>query len=157
MDIFFIGILILVLAGILQLFVKNQNWKLNIISVSSVLSAILVVYNSIKIFFDGGYVRYFNFSSVFNQNLAFALDNISAFFAIIISVMSTLAIIYSKGYLKPYIEKGKGISAHCLFLMLLTASMLGVVSCQNALMFLIIWEIMSLSSFFLVIFEHEKK
>ena len=40
---------------------------------------------------------------------------------------------------------------------MLIASMLLVVTCQNALMFLICWEIMSLSSFFLVIFENEKK
>jgi formate hydrogenlyase subunit 3/multisubunit Na+/H+ antiporter MnhD subunit len=35
--------------------------------------------------------------------------------------------------------------------------MLLVVTCQNALVFLISWEIMSLSSFFLVVFESEKK
>ena len=35
--------------------------------------------------------------------------------------------------------------------------MLAVVTCQNAFMFLICWEVMSLSSFFLVIFENEKK
>ena len=62
-------------------------------------------------------------------------------FAIIIAIMSTLAIIYSNGYLKPYIEKGKNVTAHCLFLIMLMASMLGVVACQNALMFLIIWEL----------------
>ncbi len=41
--------------------------------------------------------------------------------------------------------------------MLLLASMLGVVTVQNGLFFLIVWELMSLSSFFLVIFEGEKK
>ena len=157
METFFIGILILVFAAILQLFFKNQNLKLNIISIASVLSAICVVFNSIKIFLQGACSPTFSFSLIFNNNLTFVFDNISAFFAIIISVMSALAIIYARGYLKPYIEKGKGVGSHCLFLMLLVASMLGVVSCQNALMFLIIWEVMSLSSFFLVIFENEKK
>ena len=64
--------------------------------------------------------------------------------------------VYSNGYLKPYLES-KNMNSHLVFLPMLIASMLSVVTCQNALMFLICWEIMSLSSFFLVIFEHEKK
>jgi len=71
--------------------------------------------------------------------------------------MSCLGIFYANGYLKPYIEKNKNITAHLFFLTVLVASMLLVVTCQNALMFLVCWEIMSLSSFFLVIFENEKK
>ncbi|MBD5402307.1 hydrogenase [bacterium] len=69
--------------------------------------------------------------------------------------MNVVSIIYAKGYLKAYADKS--IDAHLIFFQLLVASMLAVVSCQNAIMFLICWEIMSLSSFFLVIFENEKK
>lgn len=71
--------------------------------------------------------------------------------------MSFLATIYANGYMKHYLNKGMNISSHCLFLVLLIASMLSVVTVQNALMFLIVWEIMSLSSAFLVIFEDNKK
>ncbi|MBQ7286483.1 MAG: hypothetical protein IJW73_01845 [Candidatus Gastranaerophilales bacterium] len=96
METFFIGILILVFAAILQLFFKNQNLKLNIISIASVLSAICVVFNSIKIFLQGACSPTFSFSLIFNNNLNFVLDNISAFFALIISVMSALSIIYAR-------------------------------------------------------------
>ena len=64
MEIFFIGILILIFAAIMQLFFKNQYAKLNLISVSSVLSALCVVYNSIKIFLEGSYAKTFPFSSI---------------------------------------------------------------------------------------------
>ena len=71
--------------------------------------------------------------------------------------MSFIGVIYANGYLKPYINKNKNLSSHCFFLMILIASMLGVTIARNGLFFLILWEIMSLSSFFLVIFEGEKK
>ncbi len=87
----------------------------------------------------------------------FVIDPLSAFFICVIAVMSISSIIYANGYLKPYIQNGKKIGAHMLFAIALIFSMFAVVTCQNGLMFLICWEIMSLSSFFLVIFENEKK
>ena len=156
MDIFFVGILVLVLGAISQLFVKKQENKLKLNSVASLISAFFVAFASIKTFVFGTMQKTFQFGSIF-QDVTFSLDNISAFFALIIAIMSTLAIFYSNGYLLPYIKKGKDVSAHSFFLLMLVASMLGVVSCQNALMFLIVWELMSLSSFFLVIFENEEK
>lgn len=156
MNFYFIGIAILILGAIFSLFIKNPSTKLKTISAFSAIGAINVIIASIKTFLYGLSDVTFEFGSIF-QTVRFSLDNISAFFALIIAIMSTLAIIYSNGYLKSYIEKGKNITAHCLFLILLMASMLGVVVCQNALMFLIIWELMSLSSFFLVIFEYEQK
>ncbi|HAO20541.1 MAG TPA: hypothetical protein DCQ37_08785, partial [Desulfobacteraceae bacterium] len=50
----------------------------------------------------------------------------------------------------------KALGAHFLFFSLLIASMLLTVTFHHALAFLIAWEIMSLSSFFLLTFEHEK-
>ena len=51
----------------------------------------------------------------------------------------------------------KDISAHYFFFNLFVASMILVVTVQNILFFLICWEIMSLSSFFLLLFDSEKK
>lgn len=101
-------------------------------------------------------VKTFDFNSLFGP-VDFVLDPLSAFFAIIILIMGLLALVYAKGYLKPYLDKGKSINSHIVFYVTLILSMLAVVTCQNALGFLICWEIMSLSSFFLVIFESEKK
>ena len=90
-------------------------------------------------------------------NVDFIIDPLTAFFLIVISIMSFLGVLYANGYMKPYLNKGMNVSSHCFFLMMLIASMTMVVTVQNALFFLIVWEIMSLSSFFLVIFEGEKK
>ncbi len=156
MNNYFLGIAILFFSTILTLFVKSSKQKLRIISIGAVLASFFTVYNAVDVMLSGTQEIVINLGSFF-QNLRFAIDKLSAFFIIFISIMTTLAIIYANGYLKPYIEKGKDITTHCIFLPMLLISMLGVVVCQNALMFLVVWELMSLSSFFLVIFENNKK
>lgn len=87
----------------------------------------------------------------------FQLDPLSAFFIFFISVGGLLAGIYSLGYMKLYQHDMRASFATYYFFMgLLIAAMLLVVLVQNALLFLIVWEIMSLASFFLVSFEHQK-
>ncbi len=129
-----------------------------ILSIIAVLTAgFYLIPQAIKVLFTGYTVtNTLKTNGIFND-INFVIDSLSAFFIIIILIIGFLALIYSKGYLKPYIEKGKSIVSHYIFFTGLIFSMLGVVTCQNALAFLIIWEIMSLSSFFLVIFENEKK
>jgi hydrogenase-4 component B len=84
------------------------------------------------------------------------LDPLSAFFVITISIVCAMAALYGAGYLKSYSNK-KNMGAAWCFYNLLFASMLLVVIAKNGILFLIAWEIMSISSFFLVMFEHEKK
>ncbi|MGN0192554.1 MAG: proton-conducting transporter membrane subunit [Candidatus Gastranaerophilaceae bacterium] len=89
-------------------------------------------------------------------NVPLRFDALSAFFAIIVAVTGFLATVYAKGYLQPYIDKNKSVGSHLLFFNSLICAMFLVVLVQNALFFLISWEIMSISSLFLVAFESEK-
>lgn len=84
-----------------------------------------------------------------------ALDPLSAFFALPILVITALAAIYGIGYLQSYQDK-KSLGPAWFFYNVLTASMLLVVTARNGVLFLIAWEVMALSSFFLVTFEDEK-
>jgi len=84
------------------------------------------------------------------------LDPLAAFFALIIGLGGLSAAVYSPAYMKMYRDGRSSLSGYYLFLGILTAAMLLVVTVQNALLFLVVWEIMSLSSFFLVGFEREK-
>ena len=156
MENFFTGIIIIIFGAFISLFLKNQNHKIKLTSISAVIGAVFTIVSAIKALSGTLEAYSFYLGPVF-QNVAISLDNLSAFFVIFISLMSALAIVYANGYLKKYIDNKKDISAHCLFFNLLIASMLLVVSAKNALWFLVVWEIMSLSSFFLVIFENDKK
>lgn len=91
--------------------------------------------------------------------LSIEIDQLSAFFILVINLTVFTGIIYAKGYLQPYLHKKSKteMAWHFFNFIWLHISMLLVVSIRDALPFLMIWEIMSMSSFFLVIFETEKQ
>jgi hydrogenase-4 component B len=84
------------------------------------------------------------------------LDGLSAFFLLPILGLGALSAIYGLGYLRPYRER-KSLAASWFQFNILVASMIMVVLARNALLFLVAWEVMALSSFFLVAFENEKR
>lgn len=84
------------------------------------------------------------------------LDALSAFFLIPIFGLSALTAIYGDEYLAAWRGK-KSLGASWFFFNLLVASMAMVVLARNAVLFLVAWELMALTSFFLVTFEDEKQ
>ncbi len=108
-------------------------------------------------------VNFNNFNSVFSLiwpvpygAFSIALDTLGALFLFPIFILSGLAALYGLEYLRHYYGK-KNIGSAWFFFSLLVASMVLVVIARNAILFLLAWEAMSVSSFFLVLFEGEKK
>jgi len=93
------------------------------------------------------------------DSFVFIIDRLSAFFIIVINITVFTGFLYARGYLSPYAQSSKGLSfsIHYFSYLWLCLSMLMVVMLRSGLYFLIAWEIMALSSFFLVIFEAEKR
>ena len=83
------------------------------------------------------------------------MDGLSAFMVGVISVLGLATSIYSISYLEEYANRSLG--ALGFFNNLFIAAMILVVTVANAFYFLIFWEVMTLASYFLVIFEQEKK
>ena len=79
------------------------------------------------------------------------LDPLSAFFQVPLFLLSGLAAVYASGYFRPW--QGRNPGRFWLFYNLLVASMALVVIARNGVLFLVSWEVMSLASFFLVIFD----
>ena len=141
MNIFFIGVLLLFLGGILARFFDVKK-KIPFLSCVAFVSTVLCLTVTIPVLADSKSLSSsFSFNNIFGD-VTFVIDSLAAFFIVVISLMSFLGVIYSKGYLKKYIDDGKSIDSHLVFLSSLIASMLLVVTCQNALMFLICWELM---------------
>ena len=88
-------------------------------------------------------------------HFALQMDGLSALMVGIISVVSLAASIYSISYLGQYANRNLGLLG--FFTNLFIAMMLLVVTVANAFYFLIFWEMMTLASYFLVVFEGEKK
>ncbi len=86
------------------------------------------------------------------------MDPLSALFVVIIALGAIAAAVYSLGYLRRYLDDRPGahFSLHYLALMLLFFSMLGGGVVRGGYGFLICWELMTLSSFILILFEGAK-
>lgn len=88
-------------------------------------------------------------------HILFRLDPLSAILAGVIGLVGAAASLYSIEYMKEYAGKvstgGVGF-----FTNLFLGAMLLVVSSANAFYFLLFWELMTLSSYFLVIFEPDR-
>ena len=87
--------------------------------------------------------------------LAFRIDTLSAFFLIAIFAISLLAVIYSYHYMTDN-KRQSAIAVHYFFFSLLIASMALVVTADNMVSFMMSWEVMSLSSFFLVMYDYHQ-
>lgn len=92
-------------------------------------------------------------------SFSLAVDTLSAFFVLAIAAVCMLCALYGGAYMKAYLgaPDKKNLGASWFFYNVLFASMLLVVTARNGVLFLMAWEAMSLASFFLVMFEHEKQ
>ena len=83
------------------------------------------------------------------------LDSLSVFFGLIVSLLGFALSLYSLGYARGfYGRKNVGVLGAFFNLMLLATNL--VFLSDNAFFFLIAWELMALSAYCLVSFEHEK-
>jgi hydrogenase-4 component B len=105
-----------------------------------------------KLLHPGRYIVPFDYLNAFS--LSFNIDSLSAFFLIAIFAVSLLAALYSFHYMDKA-QDSLRTAAHYLFFGLLVASMALVVTANNLVTFILSWELMSLSSFFLVVYHYE--
>ena len=80
------------------------------------------------------------------------LDALSAFFLFLLGAASAGISIYAAGYLRP--GEGTAPGLHCLLYHVFLASMVFVLLADDGYAFMVAWESMALSSFFLVTSEH---
>ena len=87
------------------------------------------------------------------------IDSLSALFVLVISIGAIAATLYSHGYLAHYLQKKS--SAHTSFhytsLTLMSWAMLAVVSSDGGFSFLFFWELMTIASFVLILFDAERR
>lgn len=156
MNYFFIGTLLFLLGGLAAIFIK-EKFKAVVFLIFAAAAQFFILPDVFNALING---------SIFEAHLYFTepigisfirLDPLAAIFVLIISIGALLAAVYSAAYMKMYSGKKAELSTYYFFLGLMTSSMLLVVTVQNAILFLIVWEVMSISSFFLVSLENNKE
>ncbi|MBF0225506.1 MAG: hydrogenase [Desulfobacterales bacterium] len=161
MNLIFFSVCLLIVGGMSPLFLYRRFDFMKTISISFICSGCLIgvisglhsLFYPINIYITFDFFHYFKI--VFFK-IAFKMDHLSAFFTICICFISSLGAIYSFHYLN-HPEKSFRTAVSYFFYSLLTISMLGVVTANNIITFALSWELMSLASFCLVLYEYDKK
>ena len=83
------------------------------------------------------------------------LSALSAYFILALGLLAAAVSVYSFGYIRPLEGRGN-TGALAFFYNVLLLSLTLVFAAANAFFFLVAWEVMALSAFCLVVFEHEK-
>ena len=86
------------------------------------------------------------------------IDSLAAIFLLIIAIAGCATLIYSKGYLQQYLDKKSSahISMHYASLAILIVSMMLVVMSSGGFSFLLAWELMTIASFILILFDAQR-
>jgi formate hydrogenlyase subunit 3/multisubunit Na+/H+ antiporter MnhD subunit len=144
---FSLALIILALSVLYPLVFKMNESKVKILNYYMIVAFLLLVAKSITLLFGISNRELFNSSLIH-------LGNLEAFFMLIFSIVS-IAILFYSNYYSGFLNRNK-LNYYTIFTTLFLTSMLGVIVSAEAFTFLVFWEIMSLSSYFLVIHESDK-
>lgn len=147
---------IVLILGIIGLIITPQRFKpllaFSIITIISILTSI----PAISAILGKPIIDIYHLSG-FLGDITVKIDALSAWFILIINLTVINGTLFGIGYLKSYQDLKTNLAIHWVFLTLFHSSMLWVCMLEHGLAFLVAWEIMSLSSLVLVIFEYQKK
>ena len=105
---------------------------------------------------NGNSVEFLIHAGSFLGDIFIKIDGLSAWFILIINFTSLTGVFYGTGYLKAYTNPSSKLTLHWSLFILFHLSMVWVCMLQNGFAFLLAWEVMSLTSMLLVIFDHHK-
>jgi formate hydrogenlyase subunit 3/multisubunit Na+/H+ antiporter MnhD subunit len=149
---FLLLLLLLALTPFLRL---NQRLLINagfpLISIASLLAAIAGVW---AVASKGTY-RVILPAGLPDLPFHLRLDLLSGYFLVVVGLLAFFVSIYSIGYVKGYLGH-RSVTRMVVFYTFFLAGMFLVVLADDALFFLIAWEMMAASSYFLVLFEDER-
>lgn len=141
------------------LFLTPVRWKPRVALLLLVLGAVLPVSRAIGVvmnpFSKGALWQGLN--PVFGLESC-SMDSLSALFVLIIALGGCATLVYACGYLKPYLAERSPahLSLHLTALLTLVFSMMGVVTANGGYAFLFCWELMTIASFLLILFDGQR-
>jgi len=152
----FISSLLFLLAGVTVLPFLSHRYKAKSCFIFVLLIAASTSIPAFKALSGSAFDMTIKDTPVFG-NVSLHIDGLSAWFILIVNLTCINGAFYGIGYMKQYEQQRANLSLHWMLFLLFQSSMLWVCMVQNGLFFLIVWELMSISSFLLVIFDHGNK
>ena len=156
MDTFLLSLTVLLAGGLFALFTSRlfSLMKAGYITITAV--GCMIGLYAITGPLQGAEIATYSRSWLHIFTLSFSIDPLSAFFLIPIFTVCPLAVLYSFHYMKNADQRGR-IGVNFFFSTLLIIGMALVATAENIISFALVWEIMSLSSFLLVIYDHHEQ
>jgi len=154
MSVLVITLLLLIFLPLTFFFFKNDGRIVLFSSLSTTILLVAVIVESTSVFLNGHSVTYTIHSYGLLGNIVFKLTPLGYFFIMFVAILSLIAMLFSHLYLQHY-KTLKRVKYHLFLLQSLVACMLMLPLASNVLVFLLIWEGMSITSFFLLYFDFE--
>lgn len=137
------------------LFKQQEKMAVYVAGVTAIAGGILGLFSAVPVLMSGETLTYFAQGPFPFAHFVVRLDSLAAFMVMVISLLVTVSALYSLNYVQEYL--GRGAWSMGFFLNLFIASMVALVVMDNAFWFIILFEMMSLASWFLVIADQDDK
>ncbi|BAX82494.1 proton-conducting transporter transmembrane domain-containing protein [Labilibaculum antarcticum] len=131
--------------------------KLGIASLIAITLQVILSFVLAFQVFSKGQLFYSYSGSFITGTIPIKIDYLSAWFILIIGFTFLTGAWYGIQYMKKYQEQTSNLQLHAITYIVTFTAMIDICIVQNAIIFLIVWEIMAIGSFILIIFEHYKK
>ena len=152
-----IGGLVFILGAALSLSLRHNAHRAAVALTSQALATLLVLWAIAPVLAGGpGLVAELPWSFPV-ETIRVRVDALSAFFLAWSLPMTFLGSVYAVGYLRPSFDTGRNGGPHFALLNMVGLSFIIVYSVQNALVFLLGWEVAAISAWLLVIWEYQNQ
>ena len=156
MTLVILSVSLLLLGGLLSIITSRRAVLSSWCGAGSVvMSGLLAAIPAFKGILTGTTVAFTLPWSIPGAALSLAVDPLSAFFLVPISIVSVACAVYGFEYMRNS-GNGSRVGLSWLFFNVLVASMILVVVARDGAVFLLSWELMSLASFVLVLYDHHE-
>ena len=156
MSLFVIALIILFSGSLLVLLVRKSSLATQLGTLTTLLSTSLTGFLALQVLFSGRSLSLSLPWAVPGGEFNLLLDPLAAFFVLPISVLSLFCALYAGPYMA-HDGLTRYLASHWFFFNLMVLAMLLVVTAANAVLFLSAWEIMTITSFFLVAWNHQQE
>ena len=146
-------LLITILFSLLISFAK-ESWAGNLALGSVLINMAISSFIAVNAVLGNPYLEIIKTGVIFGD-IPIRADALSGWFILMMNFTVLTGILYGRRYMKHYEEKSGMLSIHFISYIINHTSMIGIFMVQNSLAFLYVWELMTLSSFIMVIFEYK--
>jgi len=150
-----ISIIIVTFISTLLITLVREEWKGNVALIAVLINGMLSSYIAIPALQGKLFEYYFYGGSVFGQ-IPIRIDALSGWFILLMNFTALTGILYGRSYMKHYENQSANLSMHFSSYVINHFAMIGIYCLQNSFAFLCVWEIMAITSFLMIIFEHHK-